>query len=107
MPWLLLTLAITSEVVGTLALKASEGFTRLLPSVFVVLGYLTSFALLGVALRTLPVSVSYAIWSAAGTAIVAIGGVVLFGEHMSWLMAAGLAVIIAGVVIVTVAEGRA
>lgn len=105
MSWLLLAAAIFSELVGTLSLKASEGFTRLVPSILVAVGYLASFAFLGLALKGLPVSLSYAIWSGVGTAAAAIGGVLLFGERMSWLMVGGIGVIIAGVVIVTFSEG--
>ncbi len=104
MAWILLGLAITAEVVGTLSLKASEGFSRLVPSVFVVVGYATAFALLALALRTLQVGVTYAIWSGLGTVGAAVGGLVLFGEKLPVLVIAGIAVVVIGVVMITLGE---
>ena len=82
MAWLLLGLAIVAEVAGTLSLKASLGFTKLVPSVGVVLGYAVAFAMLGLALRTIPVGVSYAVWSGLGTVGAAVGALVIFGESL-------------------------
>ena len=82
MAWLLLGLAIVAEVAGTLSLKASLGFTKLVPSVGVVLGYAVAFAMLGLALRTIPVGVSYAVWSGLGTGGAAVGALVIFGESL-------------------------
>jgi small multidrug resistance pump len=96
-PWLLLAGAIGSEVVATLSLKESNGFTRLAPSAVVVAGYLTSFALLGAVLRELPVGVVYAVWSAVGTVGVALLGLVLFGETMNPAKALGIALVVGGV----------
>jgi small multidrug resistance pump len=107
MAWVLLVLAIFSEVAATLALKASDGFSRLLPSMVVVAGYLASLGLLGLALRSLPVGVTYAVWAGVGTFGAALGAVVLFGERMSWLLGVGISVVIAGVVLVTLAEAQA
>jgi small multidrug resistance pump len=95
---LLLSFAIVTEVAGTVALRYSEGFTRLLPSAFVVLGYGISFWLLALVLRDLSVGTTYAVWSAAGTALIAVVGVFAFGEPATALKLASLALIIIGVV---------
>jgi small multidrug resistance pump len=100
MPYLLLALAISAEVCATTCLKLTEGFTRLLPSLGVATGYVISFLLLGRALRHIPVSVAYAVWSGAGTAAVAAIGVVAFGEQLGRLQWIGIALVIAGVVVV-------
>lgn len=97
----LLVGAIACEIVATLSLKAADGFSRLLPSVIVVIGYATAFALLGFALqRGLDVGVGYAIWSAVGTTAVAILGVLLFRESLSVTAIGGIALIILGVVLI-------
>jgi small multidrug resistance pump len=98
MPWLLLSLAIATEIAATVSLKASEGFTRPVPSIIVVVGYVASFALLARALRTIEVGVAYAIWSAVGTAAVAVLGIMLFGESATLAKAFWIGVIIVGVV---------
>lgn len=95
---LLLSFAIVTEVAGTVALRYSEGFTRLVPSAFVVLGYGISFWLLALVLKELSVGTTYAVWSAAGTALIAVVGVFAFGEPATALKLASLALIIIGVV---------
>ena len=95
---LLLSLAIVTEVAGTVALRYSEGFTRLLPSMVVVVGYGISFWLLAQVLRELSIGVTYAVWSAAGTALIAAIGIVVLGEPATALKLASLALIIAGVI---------
>jgi len=97
----LLGLAIVSEVAGTSALRASEGFTRVWPSVGVVVGYAVSFVALSLALKQgLGLGPAYAIWSGAGTALITIVGLAVFGDRISLLAYAGIALIIAGVVLV-------
>ncbi|MEX2252824.1 MAG: multidrug efflux SMR transporter [Thermoleophilaceae bacterium] len=99
--WLLLAGAILTEVGGTLALRASEGFSKLLPSLAVVVGYVISFVLLAVVLdRGLPVGVAYAIWAGIGVALVAVLGRFLFDDPLTALSAVGIVLIIAGVVLV-------
>jgi small multidrug resistance pump len=95
---LLLSFAIVTEVAGTVALRYSDGFTRLIPSAFVVLGYGISFWLLALVLKELSVGTTYAVWSAAGTALIAVVGVFAFGEPATALKLASLALIILGVV---------
>lgn len=98
MPYVLLALAIAFEVVATVSLKLSEGFTRLGPSVLVVVGYLAAFGLLSQALaRGLGVSVAYGLWAAAGVALVAIAGTVLLGETLTWVQLGGIGLVIVGV----------
>jgi small multidrug resistance pump len=93
-----LALAIASEVIATLALKSSEGFTRPLPSAIVVAGYGISFFLLALVLKHFSVGTTYAIWSAVGTAAIAVVGIALYGETASVLKIASLGLIILGVV---------
>ena len=94
----LLSLAIVTEVAGTVALRYSDGFTRPLPSVVVVVGYGISFWLLALVLKELSIGVTYAVWSAAGTALIATIGFVAFGEPATAAKLASLGLIIAGVI---------
>ena len=93
-----LALAIASEVIATLALKSSEGFTRPLPAAIVVTGYGISFFLLALVLKHFSVGTTYAIWSAVGTAAIALIGIALYGETASLLKIASLGLIVLGVV---------
>jgi small multidrug resistance pump len=106
MAYLLLSLAIATEVAATMALKFANGFTRLWPTLGVVAGYVLSFVLLGQVLKTLPVSLVYAIWSGAGTAVVAAIGLTVLGEPVSWLKVLGIALVIAGVVALNLGGGH-
>ncbi|MBD0420857.1 multidrug efflux SMR transporter [Streptomyces sp. NPDC052309] len=99
MGYLLLAGAIAAEVAGTTAMKYSDGFSRLGPSLLTAFGYLVSFALLAQTLRTLSVGTAYAIWSGVGTAAIATIGVAFMGEGMTVTKAAGIALIIVGVVV--------
>ncbi|MDQ0983805.1 multidrug efflux SMR transporter [Streptomyces sp. V2I9] len=95
----LLAAAIAAEVAGTTAMKYSEGFTRLWPSLGTVLGYLIAFTLLAQTLKTLSVGTAYAIWAGVGTAAVALIGILFLGESGSPVKIAGVALIVAGVVV--------
>ncbi|MFB7495855.1 DMT family transporter [Streptomyces sp. NPDC056161] len=106
MPYVLLALAIASEICATSCLKLTEGYTRLLPTVAVAVGYVVSFILLGRALKDIPVSVAYAVWSGVGTAAVAAVGAVAFGESLGWPQWLGIALVIAGVVVLNVHGGH-
>ncbi|CAL9473190.1 Multidrug resistance protein EbrB [Nocardiopsis dassonvillei] len=98
MPWLWLAGAIISEVIATTSLKLSEGFTRPLPSIAVVVGYVSAFFMLSRALsRGMDLGVAYGVWAAAGIALVAVIGVVLFSESLTWVQIGGIALIIGGV----------
>jgi small multidrug resistance pump len=99
-PYLLLAVAIVGEVSATTALKLSENFSRPLPSVVVVVGYLVAFGVLAKLLKDgFPVGVAYAVWAAAGIAAVALIGALFLGEPVTWTMVGGLALIIGGVVL--------
>jgi multidrug transporter EmrE-like cation transporter len=95
---LYLALAIASEVIATLALKASDGFSRPLPAALVVVGYGLSFWLLALVLKHLSVGTTYAVWSAVGTAAIALVGMLAYGEPAGALKLASLALIVLGVV---------
>ena len=99
MPYILLSLAIVSEVMATTALKASAEFTRPVPSVVVVVGYAISFYLLTLVLRSLPVGVTYAIWAGMGIFLIAVIGAVYYKEVPDLPAVVGMALIIAGVVV--------
>jgi len=101
MHWIHLAIAIVCEVVATSALKGSEGFTRAWPSAVVVVGYATAFFFLGLSLRSLPVGVAYALWAALGMALITLSGWWVFGERLDRWALAGIALIIAGVVLIT------
>lgn len=103
MAWVLLLGAILSEVLGTVALRFSHGFTRPGPVVIVVIGYGASFYLLSQTLRYFQLSTTYAIWSGVGTALVAVIGVLWLNEALSVFKIAGLLLIIGGVVVLNAA----
>lgn len=102
MPYVYLALSIVAEVIATSSLKASEGFTKLWPSVAVVVGYAVAFHFLALTLKTIPIGVAYAIWAGAGVSLVAVVGWVLFGQKLDAPAIIGMALIVAGVVIMQV-----
>lgn len=99
MAWLFLSIAIAAEVVGTLSLKASNGFSKLWPSIGVVIGYATAFFLMAISLKKLDVGITYAIWSGVGIIGAAIGGFIFFDQQLSKLNIVGIVIIIIGVVV--------
>lgn len=105
MHWLLLAAAIVAEIIATTLLKVSVGFTKPLPSIGTVLGYVLSFYLLSLVLKYVPLSVAYAIWAAAGTIAIAIVGVVLFSEKLTAVQIAGILVTAAGVAMINLGAG--
>ena len=98
MHWLYLFAAISFEVAGTTMMKLSQGFAKLIPSVLLWVFYFISFSLLTLALKKIPVSVAYAIWSGIGTVIIASIGIIFFKESINSLKIVSIAVIIIGVV---------
>lgn len=100
--YLYLAIAIGAEVVATSALKASEGFTQLVPSLVVLVGYGVAFYCLSLTLRTLPVGIAYAIWSGAGIVLIAAIGVVFYRERIDLAAVLGFALIVAGVIVLNV-----
>lgn len=105
MHYLYLTLAIIAEVSGTMALRASESFTRLVPSLVVIVGYAVAFYFLSLTLRFIPVGIAYAIWSGAGIVLIALFGYVLFNERLDWPALAGISLVLAGIFLLTVVSG--
>ncbi len=106
MVWLYLAIAIATEVAGTVALKFTDGFTRIVPSAVVVLGYGISFVFLALTLKTLDIGVTYAIWAGIGTAAIALIGMIALGEPVSALRLGCIALIIAGVIGLNLAGGH-
>lgn len=98
-PWLYLLLAIGAEVIATTALKAGDGFTRLLPSVLSVLGYGVSFYFLSLTLRSIPVGIAYAVWSGLGIVLIALLAWLRYGQRLDPPALLGMALIIAGVLV--------
>ena len=98
--YLFLIAAIFFETVGTTALQASHQFSRLVPSVIVVLAYAASFYLLALTLRYMPVGIVYAIWSGLGIVFIAGIGFVIFGQRLDWPAIAGISLILAGILII-------
>jgi small multidrug resistance pump len=106
MGYVFLVVAIAAEVAATTAMKYSAGFTRLWPSLFTVLGYVVSFALLAKTLDSVPMGTAYAIWSGIGTAVIAVLGLILFGEGLGAVKLTGMALIIVGVVVLNLGGAR-
>ncbi|MDA2920142.1 SMR family transporter [Desulfobacterota bacterium AH_259_B03_O07] len=100
MTYVYLAIAIVAEVIATSALKASEEFTKLGPSLIVIVGYAVAFYLLTLVLRTLPVGITYAIWSGVGIVLVTIAGGIVYKQIPDFPAIIGMALIVGGVVII-------
>lgn len=100
--YLYLSIAIAAEVIATSALKASEGFSRLWPSLIVVAGYGVAFYCLALVLRTVPVGVAYAAWSGAGVALIALIGWLVLKQPLDMAAIVGIGLIVAGVLVIQV-----
>ena len=98
MSWVYLLFAIILEVAGITSMKLSEGFTKLLPSILVVVLYGLSFVLLALALKTIEVSISYAVWSGIGMALITVVGFICFKEPITVMKMVSIGLIVAGVV---------
>lgn len=101
MYWLFLGIAIVAEVFASSMLKVSEGFSRLYPSIGVVIGYVLSFYLLGLALKGIPLSAAYAIWSGIGIVLTAIISVFFFNQKVDVGGVIGISLIMIGVIVLT------
>lgn len=97
--YVFLAISIVSEVMGTMMLKLSDGFTEIGPSIGVVIGYGISFYGLSLCLKTLPLSLAYAIWSGVGTALTVVLGIVIWGDQFNLFSGIGIFLIIGGVVL--------
>lgn len=95
-----LTMAIFAEVIATTMLKASEGFTRLWPSLVVVVGYGVAFWGLSMVVKTMPLGIVYAIWSGMGIVLVSIAAVFVYQQKLDWPAVLGMGLIIAGVLVI-------
>ena len=98
--WLYLAIAILAEVIGTSFLKSSAGFTRLVPSVIVAVGYAVAFYFLAVCLKTMSVGIAYAVWAGAGVALITLIGWLFFDQTLDAAALIGIALIVAGVVVI-------
>ncbi|KLJ01275.1 SMR family transporter [Streptomyces albidoflavus] len=99
MTWVLLACAILAEVTATISLRLSEGFSKIAPSVVVVVGYVTAFTLLALVLkRGMAIGIAYGIWAAAGVALVALIGAAFLGDSLTPIQYGGLVLVAAGVV---------
>ncbi|MGH3940479.1 MAG: DMT family transporter [Pseudonocardiaceae bacterium] len=106
--WFWLTGAILAEVTGTIALRFSEGFSRVGPSIVVVLGYDVAFFALSQALsRGMPVGVAYGVWAALGVTLVALIGAAFLGESLTWIQVGGIILVISGVLALELGASRA
>ena len=100
--WVYLAFAIVAEVLGTSFLKQADGFTRLWPSVTVVVAYAVAFYFLSLTLKSLPVGIAYAVWAGAGVALIVLVGFVFFDQQLDWPALLGIALIVAGVLTINV-----
>ncbi len=100
MVYFYLAIAIIVEVIAASALKASEGFTRPIPTAIVIIGYLTAFYLLTVIVKTLPVGITYAIWAGMGIVLVAIVSAIMYKQMPDLPAIMGMGLIIIGVIII-------
>jgi small multidrug resistance pump len=99
MTWVFLVIAIGAEVAATVSLRLSEGFSKLLPSVVVLAGYVVAFVMLSFALkRGMPIGIAYGVWAASGVALVALIGAMFLGEGLTGVQVVGLGLVAAGVV---------
>jgi multidrug transporter EmrE-like cation transporter len=94
--------AVLSEVTATTALKFSEGFTKLVPSMIVLLGYGLSFYLLSLSLKVMPIGIAYALWSGIGIVLTVIAGMILWREPLDWARVMGILLIIGGILVINV-----
>ncbi|QDE29558.1 DMT family transporter [Shewanella polaris] len=97
--WIFLSVAILTEVLATSALKASDGFSKLAPSIVVVVGYVLSFYFLSLALKSIPVGIAYATWAGLGIVLITVIAWVMYGQKLDVGALVGMTLILAGVVV--------
>lgn len=100
--WLYLSIAIVAEVIGTSFLKSAEGFTRIGPSIIVLVCYGIAFYLLSLTLKTIPVGIAYAVWSGVGIALIALVGWIVLGQALDTPAIIGIGLIVSGVVVLNI-----
>lgn len=102
MNWFYLVIAILSEVLATSALKSSLQFTRLVPSIIVIIGYASSFYFLSLTLRTIPIAVAYAVWSGVGVVLITTVGWYIYDQKLDFVSIFGIFLIASGVIVLNV-----
>jgi len=100
--FIILFFAILSEVIATSALKFSEGFTKIIPSALVFIGYGLSFYLLSISLKVMPIGLTYAIWSGVGLILTVFAGSILWNETLDWARITGIILILAGIIMINI-----
>ncbi len=105
--YIYLLIAVITETIGTAAMQASEQFTRFWPSVLLVIAYGISFYFMALALKYMPVSIVYAIWSGLGVVFIGIIGWLVFKQSLDFAAIAGMGLIIAGVIVINLFSGSA
>jgi small multidrug resistance pump len=100
--WLMLGIAIVAETIATSALKSSEGFSKLVPSAIVLVGYGVAFYFLSLTLRSMPIGIAYAVWSGVGIVLITVVGWAVFGQKLDLPALLGMGMIVAGVVVMNV-----
>ena len=105
--WLFLALAIIAEVVGTSALKSSEGFTRLGPTTVVLIGYVVAFYFLALAIKVIPVGIAYAVWAGLGIVLISLIGWLVFQQKLDAPAVLGMGLILSGVLVINLFSGTA
>lgn len=103
--YLYLAIAIVAEVIATTALRAVDGFSKPLPLILVVIGYGIAFWMLSLVMKTIPVGVTYAIWSGLGIVLISIAGLLIYGQKLDLAALLGMALIIAGVLVIQLFSG--
>jgi small multidrug resistance pump len=98
-PWLMLALAIVSELIGETALKSAGGFKKIVPSIIVFVCFVLSYVFLSLSIKVVPLSIAYAVWSGIGVFATAVIGTLLFREILTWPRIAGMALVIVGTVL--------
>ena len=98
-PWLMLALAIASELIGETALKSAGGFKKIVPSIIVFVCFVLSYVFLSLSIKVVPLSIAYAVWSGIGVFATAVIGTLLFREILTWPRMAGMALVIVGTVL--------
>ena len=102
--WLVLSIAIVAEVIATLALKASDGFTRWLPSLVVVIGYAIAFYGMSISLKSIPVGIAYAVWAGVGIVLVSLFSWLFYQQTLTGMQWLGIVFIVSGVMVLNISS---
>jgi small multidrug resistance pump len=105
MDWFFLGGAIGFEIVATSALKSAAGFTRVMPTIVVIAGYITAFYCLSLALRSIPMGVAYAIWSGIGIVVISLVGSIVYRQRLDAAAIGGIGLIVAGTLVINLLSG--